>query len=148
VKRGALIAGLAALVVLLFAGSLMAGKAWVPFTAWFSDDPRWWIVAELRLPRAILGLAIGGALGLTGAVLQGYLRNPLADPAVVGVSSSAALGAVAMIVVFSASSPLLIFGAGSIDGDMGALKLLGAFSLLLVAGCPFVAGAAIRMGRS
>ena len=95
-KRAVLIAGLAALVAILFAGSLMAGKAWVPFSAWFSSDPRWWIVAELRLPRAILGLAIGAALGLTGAVLQGYLRNPLADPAVVGVSSSAALGAVVL----------------------------------------------------
>ena len=44
--------------------------------------------------------------------------------------------------------PLLIFGAASIDGDASALKFLGAASLALVAGCPFVAGAAIRMGRS
>ena len=42
--------------------------------------------------------------------------------------------------------PLLIFGAGSLDGGVGALKLLGAVSLLLVAGAPFVAGAAIRAG--
>lgn len=122
-KRGLLLAGLAALVVLLFAGSLMAGKAWVPFSAWFSSDPGWWIVAELRLPRAILGAAIGAALGLTGAVLQGYLRNPLADPAVVGVSSSAALGAVAMIVLFSVTTPLLIF-AGAMSAACGSMLLL------------------------
>src|SRR3954471_4161373 len=122
-NRPLLLIGLAVLVALLFAGSLMAGKVWVPFDAWFSGDPRWWIVAELRLPRAILGLAIGAALGLTGAVLQGYLRNPLADPAVVGVSSSAALGAVAMIVVFSASSPLLIFG-GAMAAACGSMALL------------------------
>ncbi|MES2442874.1 MAG: iron ABC transporter permease [Pseudomonadota bacterium] len=122
-KRAALIGGLAALVAILFAGSLMAGKAWVPFSAWFSSDPRWWIVAELRLPRAILGLVIGAGLGLTGAVLQGYLRNPLADPAVVGVSSSAALGAVAMIVVFSASAPLAIFG-GAMAAACASMALL------------------------
>ncbi|MBB5709658.1 FecCD family ABC transporter permease [Sphingomonas xinjiangensis] len=97
------------LVALLFAASLMAGKAWVPFDAWFSADPRWWIIAELRFPRAILGTAIGAALGLSGAVLQGYLRNPLADPAVLGISSSAALGAVASIVLFAATAPLVIF---------------------------------------
>ena len=124
-KRFGLIGGLAARVALLFLGSLLAGKAWVPPSAWFGGDERWWIVAELRLPRAILGLAIGAGLGLTGAVLQGYLRNPLADPAVVGVSSSAALGAVATIVMFSVSTPLLVFA-----GAMAAACL----SMLLLAG--------------
>lgn len=124
-NRLLLILGLALLVALLFAGSLMAGKVWVSFDAWFSGDPRWWIVAELRLPRAILGLAIGAALGLTGAVLQGYLRNPLADPAVVGVSSSAALGAVAAIVVFAASAPLVIFAAAMLAACGSMLLLAG-----------------------
>ena len=52
------------------------------------------IVWELRLPRTLLSLAIGGALGLSGAVLQGLLRNPLAEPGIIGISSSAGLGAV------------------------------------------------------
>ncbi|MEG3145847.1 iron ABC transporter permease [Sphingomonas sp. RT2P30] len=90
---------LVVLVALAFLLSLVAGKYWIPPSVWFSADPRWAIVTELRLPRAVLGLAIGAGLGLSGAVLQGYLRNPLADPAVVGVSSSAALGAVAAIVL-------------------------------------------------
>lgn len=124
-NRALLLSGLTLLVVLLFAGSLMAGKVWVPFDAWFSSDPRWWIIAELRLPRAILGLAIGAGLGLTGAVLQGYLRNPLADPAVVGVSSSAALGAVAAIVLLSASAPLVIFAAAMIAAAGSMLLLAG-----------------------
>lgn len=123
--RPLLLALLTGLAVLLFAGSLMAGKVWVPFSAWFSSDPRWWIILELRLPRAILGLAIGAALGLTGAVLQGYLRNPLADPAVVGVSSSAALGAVAAIVVFSASAPLTVFASAMLAACASMLLLAG-----------------------
>ena len=133
-KRLGLIGGLAVLVALLFLGSLLAGKAWVSPSVWFTQDPLWWIVVELRLPRAILGLAIGAGLGLTGAVLQGYLRNPLADPAVVGVSSSAALGAVAMIVMFSVTTPLLIFG-----GAMGAACL----SMLLLAGLAWRADSAV-----
>ncbi len=52
------------------------------------------ILIELRLPRAILGLAVGAMLGLAGAALQGYLRNPLAEPSVLGASNGAALGAV------------------------------------------------------
>ena len=52
------------------------------------------IVLELRLPRAILGLAVGATLGLAGGALQGYLRNPLAEPSVLGASNGAALGAV------------------------------------------------------
>ena len=52
------------------------------------------LLLELRLPRAILGLAVGAMLGLAGAALQGYLRNPLAEPSVLGASNGAALGAV------------------------------------------------------
>ena len=42
---------------------------------------------EIRLPRALLGLMIGATLGLSGAALQGYLRNPLAEPGLIGVSA-------------------------------------------------------------
>jgi iron complex transport system permease protein len=52
---------------------------------------------EIRVPRAVLGLLIGAALGLSGAVLQGYLRNPLAEPGLLGISGGAALGAVTAI---------------------------------------------------
>ena len=55
------------------------------------------ILAQLRVPRALLGLLIGAMLGVGGASMQGYLRNPLADPGVLGVSSAAALGAVVAI---------------------------------------------------
>ena len=52
------------------------------------------IVREVRLPRALLGLLIGATLGLAGAALQGFLRNPLAEPGLIGVSASASFGAV------------------------------------------------------
>ena len=55
------------------------------------------IVQELRLPRAVLALIIGGSLGMAGAALQGLFLNPLAEPGVIGVSSAAALGAVITI---------------------------------------------------
>ncbi|WP_164838471.1 iron ABC transporter permease [Pseudomonas sp. BAY1663] len=56
------------------------------------------IVAQLRLPRALLGLAGGAVLALSGVAMQGLFRNPLADPGLIGVSSGAALGAAAAIV--------------------------------------------------
>jgi iron complex transport system permease protein len=52
------------------------------------------ILIDLRLPRMLLGLIVGAMLGLAGASLQGYLRNPLAEPSVLGASNAAALGAV------------------------------------------------------
>ncbi len=52
------------------------------------------IVREVRAPRVLLGLEVGAALGLSGAALQGLMRNPLAEPGLIGVSSSAGLGAV------------------------------------------------------
>lgn len=55
------------------------------------------ILIDLRLPRTIIALAVGAMLGLAGATLQGYLRNPLAEPSVLGASNSAALGAVGAI---------------------------------------------------
>ena len=114
------------LVVALFLGSLACGKAVVPLSAWFSGDPRWWIVAELRLPRAVLALGLGAVLGLSGAVLQGYLRNPLADPGVVGISAAAALGAVVAI-VFASASGAGVFAAAILAAG-GAMALLAALT--------------------
>ncbi|MCO6383915.1 iron ABC transporter permease [Oceanicola sp. 502str15] len=94
---------LGALTAALFTASLTIGPAALPFTEALSalvtqsDGPATMVMREIRLPRALLGLLIGGALGLCGAAMQGYLRNPLAEPGLIGVSSSAALGAVIAI---------------------------------------------------
>jgi iron complex transport system permease protein len=57
------------------------------------------IIHDIRLPRVVLGILIGAALAVSGAVMQGLFRNPLADPGLVGVSAGAGLGAIMMIVL-------------------------------------------------
>lgn len=112
-----LLAMLGLLVAVLFVLSLTVGPAAIAFgdsvTALFSGkgDAIALIMREIRLPRALLGLMIGATLGLSGAALQGYLRNPLAEPGLIGVSASASLGAVLAIysgltVVFPLALPL------------------------------------------
>lgn len=85
------------------------------------------IVLDLRLPRTLLALSVGAMLGLAGAALQGFLRNPLAEPSVLGASNGAALGAVVALYFGLAAShewtlPLLAI--------LGALAALGALFAL------------------
>lgn len=95
-----LLISLAALVVALFFVSLLTGPAGLgmgdSLAALITGEggPVALVMQEIRLPRALLGLMIGAALGLAGAAMQGFLRNPLAEPGLIGISSSAALGAV------------------------------------------------------
>jgi iron complex transport system permease protein len=120
--------------VIAFLLSLLAGRVWVPPADWMSGDLGSIIIVELRLPRAILGLAIGGALGLSGAAMQGYLRNPLADPGLFGVSSSAALGAVCSLFFgFAASAWLLpLFALAGAAAGIMLLALLAGRSASLI----------------
>jgi iron complex transport system permease protein len=104
--------------------SLMAGKVWIWPMSWAADNADGWIFLELRLPRALLGLCIGAVLGLSGAVLQGYLRNPLADPTVLGVSASAALGGVLAIFLGINLVPFGLFGCAMIGAGASILLLL------------------------
>ncbi|MDF1727889.1 MAG: iron ABC transporter permease [Sulfitobacter sp.] len=90
-------------ILVLFAGSLLIGPARLGIGESIAgllaggDSPIALVMREIRLPRAILALTIGASLGLAGAAMQGYLRNPLAEPGLIGVSASAALGAVIAI---------------------------------------------------
>ncbi|NOU02217.1 MAG: iron chelate uptake ABC transporter family permease subunit, partial [Novosphingobium sp.] len=73
--------------------SLLAGRVWIdPFAP--STANAMTILIDLRLPRAVLALVLGAGLGTAGAAMQGYLRNPLADPGLFGIAPGAALGAV------------------------------------------------------
>ena len=87
------------------------------------------IVQEIRLPRAILGLSIGAVLGLSGAALQGLLRNPLAAPSLFGAPQIAAFGAVAVIALGWADVRSFILPLAAITGAFASV-----FLLLVVAG--------------
>jgi iron complex transport system permease protein len=78
------------------------------------------IVMELRLPRVLMALGVGGALSLAGVALQGLLRNPLADPYVLGTASGAALGA-AIAFLVPVQFALLGFGLVQLAAFIGAL---------------------------
>ena len=125
---------LGALTLALFFLSLTVGPAAVAFgdslRALFSDkaDTMALIMQEIRLPRAILGLMIGATLGLSGAALQGWLRNPLAEPALLGVSASASLGAV--IAIYTGFSSLFPLGLplAALAGAVAAVLVVQAMA--------------------
>ena len=83
------------------------------------------IIQEIRLPRTLLSIMIGAALGLSGAALQGYLRNPLAEPGIIGVSGCAALGSV--IVFYSGLTGIISIALplGGMAGAAISVLLLG-----------------------
>ncbi|MDP3371211.1 MAG: iron ABC transporter permease [Brevundimonas sp.] len=86
------------------------------------------VLWQVRAPRVATALMVGAALGLSGAVMQGLLRNPLADPGVLGISASAALAAAAAIVLGAAAIP----GAVEVSALIGA-ALAGALLILFAA---------------
>jgi iron complex transport system permease protein len=85
------------------------------------------IVWSIRLPRALLGAVVGASLAVAGTTLQALVRNPLADPYVLGVSSGAALGAV-VVLVLGPSVAGLGLPAAAFAGALGALALVYAFA--------------------
>lgn len=121
------------LLVLLFlsAGlSLAIGPAGLPAARVLSaltgggDPVARAIVLDLRLPRLVVGLLVGGMLGLSGAVLQGYLRNPLAEPGVLGASNAAALGAVVALYFGLSALHVAVLPLMAIGAALVALLLL------------------------
>lgn len=110
-------------LLIVACASVASGKVSVPWDAWTAADPRSIIIVELRLPRTMLAILVGTALGLSGAVMQGYLRNPLADPGLFGVSSGAALGAV-LSLYFGFAAQLWLLPAFALAGAAGTTALL------------------------
>ncbi len=115
--------GLLAGIAVAMLVSLLAGKVWIPLDGFATADPRWPIIAELRLPRTLLAALVGAALGLSGAVMQGYLRNPLADPGLFGVSAGAALGAVISL-YFGYAAQAWLLPAFALTGAAATMALL------------------------
>jgi iron complex transport system permease protein len=117
--------------------SLLAGRVWLD--PWTTPNAAL-ILGELRLPRALLAVTIGGGLGAAGAAMQGYLRNPLADPGLFGIAPGAALGAVVSLLLgYAASAWLLpLFALAGAGGAMLLLALIagraGGIALFTLAG--------------
>jgi iron complex transport system permease protein len=125
------------LLLLCFIGSLLIGPSsvgWREWLLWLNHDASLsketgLILLEIRLPRALLGLLVGMTLGMSGAALQGYLRNPLAEPGLIGVSSAASLGAVITIYSGVSSAFALALPLGGIVGG-----LVSVIALFILAG--------------
>ena len=148
-----ILAALAALAVASLALALMVGSVHVPlgdvFPALFGAENSMLaeVVRSLRLPRALAGFACGGLLALAGALLQVLLRNPLADPYVLGISGGAGVGAIlAMLLglgvagvngasfVGAMAAMLVVFGLAHDDGSWTQTRLL-LTGVIVAAGC-------------
>ncbi|EGQ2823350.1 iron chelate uptake ABC transporter family permease subunit [Staphylococcus pseudintermedius] len=120
------------IIVLLIVGailSLSAGSVWIsPITVmkevWSGDN---FILSEFRVPRMLLAILVGAALAISGAVIQGVIRNPLASPDVIGITKGASLAAVIVIIVFP-TAPLFVLPVASF---IGALVISLILSLLI-----------------
>lgn len=130
VSQGLLLGGLAVLVIVLAITSLFVGRLGIggvgDLLAVQGQDPETFriLLIEVRLPRTLLALTVGATLGLSGAVLQGLLRNPLAEPFILGASSSAALGAVIVFYFGVAGGSALATPLGGVAGTMVATAAL------------------------
>jgi iron complex transport system permease protein len=127
--RRLLVPGLAVLLLALALASLAVGPApigvWTAARALVSDlGSASLIVREIRLPRAVLAILIGWTFGLTGAALQGLLRNPLADTAVFGAPQAAALGAVLVLYSGLAGALSWVLPFAAIGGALVSIALV------------------------
>ena len=126
---------LSTLTAALFGAALVVGPADIGVAdslralLWGEGGPMTLVMREIRLPRALLALMIGAALGMAGAAMQGYLRNPLADPGLIGISGSAALGAVLALQTGLAAAAAFALPLAALAG-----ALVGVFFVLVLAG--------------
>ncbi|MGQ5488180.1 FecCD family ABC transporter permease [Thauera sp. ZXT1-4] len=148
-----LLAGALALLLALVAGGLPVGTADVLGALTGADGMNATVIRELRLPRALAAFACGGLLATAGALMQVLLRNPLADPYILGISGGAAVGALGAITLGAAAfwvdasafvgaltAMLVVFGLAHGDGSWTQTRLL-LTGVIVAAGC----GAAVSL---
>jgi len=128
-RGGWLVGLLASITVALALASLAIGPApispWTAAKALVADlGSATIIVREIRLPRTLLAILIGGTLGITGAALQGLLRNPLADASVFGAPQAAALGAVLVLYFGVAGALSWLLPLAAIAGALVSIALI------------------------
>jgi iron complex transport system permease protein len=104
-RRGASAAVVVLVLVLLTAScaSMLVGARMIPLAAVLDSTHRLHGIADVRVSRTLLGLAVGAALGLVGGLMQGLTRNPLADPGILGINAGASLAMVLAISMFDFS---------------------------------------------
>lgn len=117
-----LLAGLLGLVFLAALGMgdlpLSLSRIWAGLLG--QDELARTVLLDLRLPRALVGIAVGAALAASGVVMQSFFRNPLASPGLLGVSSGASLGAVVAIATGWSTAHLMVIPAAAIIGAFAA----------------------------
>ena len=134
ILQSKLLMALAFGICVLGALSLAIGPADISFgnslSSLITDDggPLTIVMREIRLPRMLLAIMVGFSLGLSGAAMQGYLRNPLAEPGLLGVSGSASLGAVLSLQTGFATAAFYILPLSAITGALLCALLLLVFS--------------------
>lgn len=155
-----------ALLALVALASLAIGARQVPFdvvvqafAAPVPGDPDQVVVRDLRLPRAVIGIMAGAALGVVAAILQGATRNPLADPGLLGINAGASLAVVAAIAFLGVASPfgfiwfafggaalaaVVVFAIGSTGGGASPAKLALTGAALTAATTPLITLLLIR----
>ncbi len=122
--------GLLPLLLIVFLLALQVGPVDVSLLQAFSDwraaqmSIETLILFDIRLPRALLALLIGATLGIAGAALQGLLRNPLAEPGIIGVSNGAALGAVIVFYYGLAGTAWFVLPLGGLLGALAAVLVI------------------------
>lgn len=141
---------LAALTPVTILVALMAGNVWLgPTEVWRalqgeSTPLARTVLFELRGPRVLLAYGVGGLLALAGVLMQALLRNPLADPYVLGISGGAAVGALLVLVIGGAGATLGLGAGGGALMSLGLLVLLARHTLnplrLLLTGVALAAG--------
>ncbi|MCI1019146.1 iron chelate uptake ABC transporter family permease subunit [Microbacterium sp. C5A9] len=131
-RTGALTAGLIVAVIVLIAAAIaslaVGNRAIDPVTvvtalfAYDDDDPLHLMVAELRVPRTLLGIVVGAALAVCGGLIQAFTRNPLADPGILGVNAGASFAVTFAVGILGLTTP----------GAYVPFALLGAFVLTVL----------------
>ena len=161
-RRAGLVIGVSALAVAIVLSIAVGSRSLGPATVWhvlWHDDgsPAAVIVHQLRLPRTVLGIGVGAALGLAGTLMQALTRNPLAEPGLLGVNLGASTGvvlAIAFLGVSSATGYVWFAFAGALLTSAAVFALGGTGRALtperqVLAGVSFTAVlGALEIGRA
>ncbi|MBJ3785495.1 FecCD family ABC transporter permease [Devosia sediminis] len=143
---GAALLAIAMLSLATGARAIPLETVWAALTAYDPNSTEHRIIWDLRLPRTIVGLLVGAALGLSGAVLQGATRNPLADPSILGINAGAALAVVLGVAVLGMTQLSLYVWLAFIGSGVTMLVVYSVASLGREGATPVklaLAGAAI-----